>query len=105
MKDGIRTGQKSIGGGRSCGKKSMEVVTFQRRLASMEYKVWGGGDGKYGLTVGVSAMHGGISRLNSVQFTHSVVSDSLQPHESQHARPPCPLPSPGVHSDSRPSSP
>ena len=40
----------------------------------------------------------------SVQFSHSVVSDSLQPHESQHARPPCPSPTPGVHSDSHPSS-
>ena len=40
----------------------------------------------------------------SVQFSCSVVSDSLQPHESQHARPPCPLPTPGVHSDSHPSS-
>ena len=40
----------------------------------------------------------------SVQFSHSVVSDSLRHHESQHARPPCPLPTPGVHSDSRPSS-
>ena len=38
------------------------------------------------------------------QFSCSVVSDSLQPHESQHAKPPCPSPSPGVHSDSRPSS-
>ena len=38
------------------------------------------------------------------QFSHSVVSDSLQPHESQHARPPCPSPTPGVHSDSCPSS-
>ena len=36
----------------------------------------------------------------SVQFSHSVVSDSLQPHGSQHARPPCPSPTPGVHSDS-----
>ena len=42
--------------------------------------------------------------FSSVQFSHSVVSDSLQPHESQHARPPCPLPTPGVHWDSRPSS-
>ena len=33
------------------------------------------------------------------------MSDSLQPHELQHARPPCPSPSPGVHSDSRPLSP
>ena len=44
------------------------------------------------------------SRYCSVQSSHSVVSNSLQPHESQHARLPCPLPSPGVHSDSRPSS-
>ena len=40
----------------------------------------------------------------SVQFSHSVVSDSLWPHELQHARPPCPSPTPGVHSNSRPSS-
>ena len=36
----------------------------------------------------------------SVQFSRSVVSDSLWPHELQHFRPPCPPPSPGVHSDS-----
>ena len=42
--------------------------------------------------------------LDSVQFSHSVVSDSLRPHELQHARPPCPSPTPGVHSDSRASS-
>ena len=40
----------------------------------------------------------------SVQFGHSVVSDSLRPHELQHARPPCPSPTPGVHSNSRPWS-
>ena len=40
----------------------------------------------------------------SVQFSHSVVTDSLQPRESQHARPPCPSQTAGVHSDSRPSS-
>ena len=40
----------------------------------------------------------------SVQFSRSVISDSLRPHELQHARPPCPSPTPGVHSDSRPSS-
>ena len=40
----------------------------------------------------------------SVQFSRSVVSDSLRPYESQHARPPCPSPTPGVHPDSRPSS-
>ena len=41
-------------------------------------------------------------QFSSVQFSRSVVSDSLQPHESQHARPPWPTPT--VHSDSRPSS-
>ena len=41
---------------------------------------------------------------SSVQFSRSVVSDSLQPHESQHTRPPCPSPTPGVHSNSCPSS-
>ena len=40
----------------------------------------------------------------SVQFSCSVVSDSLRPHESQHARPPCPSSTPGVHSDSCTSS-
>ena len=42
--------------------------------------------------------------ISSVQFSRSVVSNSLQPHESQHARPPCPSPTPGVHSNSHPSS-
>ena len=40
----------------------------------------------------------------SVQFSRSVVSYSLRPHESQHTRPPCPSPTPGVHSDSGPLS-
>ena len=40
----------------------------------------------------------------SVQFSHSVVSDSLQPHELQHTRPPCPSWTPGVRSNSCPSS-
>ena len=42
--------------------------------------------------------------VSSVQFSRSVMSNSLRPHESQHARPPCPSPTPGVHSNSRPSS-
>ena len=42
--------------------------------------------------------------FSSVQFSHSVVSDSLRPQELQHARPPCPSPTPRVHSDSHPSS-
>ena len=43
-------------------------------------------------------------QFSSVQFSRSVVSDSLPPHESQHARPPCPLQTPGVYSNSCPSS-
>ena len=39
-----------------------------------------------------------------VQFSHSVLSDSLRPHESQHARPPCPSPALGVYSNTCPSS-
>ena len=42
--------------------------------------------------------------FSSVQFSCSVVFDSLWPHELQHARPPCPSPTPGVHPNSHPSS-
>ena len=45
-----------------------------------------------------------IELFSSVQFSRSVVSDSLRPHESQHARPPCPSPTPGVYPNSCPSS-
>ena len=38
-----------------------------------------------------------FSVISSVQFSHSVMSDSLRPHEPQHVRPPCPSPTPGVH--------
>ena len=49
-------------------------------------------------------LHLPLKLFSSVQFSRSVVSDSLWPHESQHARPPCPSPTPGVHANSRPSS-
>ena len=45
-----------------------------------------------------------VLQFSSVQFTCSVVSESLRPHESQHTRPPCPSPSPGIHANSRPLS-
>ena len=44
------------------------------------------------------------NRFSSVQFSHSFVFDSLRPHELQSARPPCPSPTPGVHSDWGPLS-
>ena len=40
----------------------------------------------------------------SIQFSHSIMSDSLRPHELQDGRPPCPSPTPGVHSNSHPLS-
>ena len=48
--------------------------------------------------------HESSTILRIVQFSRSVVSDSSRPQESQHARPPCPSPTPGVHSDSSPWS-
>ena len=45
-----------------------------------------------------------IHEERSVQFSHSVVTDSLRPHELHHARPPCPSPSPGGYPDSGPLS-
>ena len=43
--------------------------------------------------------------FSSVQFSHLVISDSLQPHELQHTRAPCPSPTPGVHPNPCPLSP
>ena len=50
--------------------------------------------------------HTGVKSFpdNSVQFSHSVMSDSLRPHEPQHARPPCPLPTSGVYPNPCPLS-
>ena len=45
-----------------------------------------------------------VIQFSSVQFSCSVVSDSLQPHEPQHARPSCPSPTPGFYPDSCPLS-
>ena len=55
-------------------------------------------------TVHLKLTHHWKSTLSSVQFSHSVVSKSLQPHRLQHTRPPCPSPTPGVHPNSCPLS-
>ena len=54
--------------------------------------------------VNASKVQKSKSKYSSVQFSHSVVSDSLRPHESLQARPPCPSPTPGVYPNSCPSS-
>ena len=71
----------------SWAPKSLQMVTAAMKLKDTccsEKKLW--------------------PTFSSVQFSRSVVSNSLRPHELQHTRPPCPSPTPGVHSDSRPSS-
>ena len=55
------------------------------------------------MVVEMTKIHGEKCQM-FVQFSRSVVSDSLRPHESQHTRLPCPSPTSGVHSDSRPLS-
>ena len=71
---------KRGGEGEMYGESDME--TWQKNYAIVKSNFW----------------------IQSVQFSRSVVSDPLPPHELQHARPPCPSPTPGVHSNSRPLS-
>ena len=52
----------------------------------------------------LNILHMKLKYIASVQFSCSVVFDSLQPHEPKHARPPCPSPTPGVYSNSCPLS-
>jgi len=58
---------------------------------------------KFHLTL-LGTKHKKLKRFQSVQFSHSVVSDSLWPHEPQHTRPPCPSPTPRVDPNPCPSS-
>ena len=79
---------------------------LMRRVDSLEKTLMLGGIGddfpiQRGIGKTSTALSSGFS---SVQFSHSVVSDSSRPHESQHAMPPCPSPTPGVHSNSCPLS-
>ena len=55
-------------------------------------------------SLSLSLTHTHTYLISSVQFSCSVMSNTLQPHESQHARPPCPSPIPRVYSNSCPSS-
>ena len=88
--------RRSLGGGNgnplqySCLKNSMDRGAWQ-------VTVHGGAKSQIWLNIHMRS-------FSSVQFSHSVMSDSLWSHESQHARPPCPSPTPRVHPNSCPSS-
>ena len=64
------------------------------------------GDEDFGRQIGHEGgiLDGTREFLRGVQFSHPVMSNSLQPHELQHARPPCPSPTPGVYPNPRPLS-
>ena len=64
---------------------------------AIHFKIWLE-DGNWEEWLGESSL------FSSVQFSRSVISGSLRPHKSQHARPPCPSPTPRVYPNSCPSS-
>ena len=74
-----------------------KIIHFQVYHWSVSFR----SDGSFQSSVVDACVH---LEYSSVQFSHSVVSDSLRPHELQHARPPCPSPTPGVYSNPCPSS-
>ena len=81
------------------------TITIQEYLFDFLHRHWFSSlfpSSCYDVVVGCNWVY--FLSFTSIQFSRSVVSDSLWPHESQHARPPCPSPTPGVHSDSCPSS-
>ena len=79
----------------------------QGRGSLVGCRLWGRTESDMTERMGVSTAHTHTHTFPTQGLnpglSSSVVSDSLQPHESQHARPPCPSPTPGLHSDSRPS--
>ena len=73
--------------------ENLRSCSFQRKL----------GCGSHGIIVQLKHNDGQFTMMHvcsSVQFSRSIVSDSLRPHELQHARPPCPSPTPRVYSNS-----
>ena len=74
---------------------------IQRRKGDRRIYMW---KKKHTLLIYTFFLKSYSQEICSVQFSHSVMSDSLGPQELQNARPPCPSPTPGVHSNSRPSS-
>ena len=81
--------QQSLSSLAPLGYFYIRACWYQWKVSNMTYK----------------KVYSSLNPFSSVQFSRSVVSDSLRPHELQHARPPCPSPTPGVYSNSCPSSP
>ena len=80
----------------SVKKVCFSSVQFSRSVVSRSSRT-------RGLTCVSCLLRPTLTHCQSVSwFSRSVVSDSLRPRESQHARPPCSSPTPRVHSDSRP---
>ena len=86
------------------GCKLVQILEDFKVLSIVKSCGKAGSNNKHQKDYWIENQRGCNINLVSVQFSRSVVSDSLRPHESQHARPPRSSPTPGVHSDSRPSS-
>ena len=91
------------------GKSNMKTyITICKIDSQQEFAVWLK-KVKQGLCINLKSgmlegdmrgfQMGAVICISSVQFSLSVMSDSLRPHEPQHARPPCPSPTPRVHSN------
>ena len=100
---GIKTAARNINNLRYADDTTL-MAKREEELKSLLMKVKEESE-KAGLTFNIQKMKILASGPNSsVQFSRSVMSDSLRPHGSHHARPPCPSPTSGVHSDSRPAN-
>ena len=82
-----------------CTTRSSQILCFKTNLNNTFGHSYRSSARFVCLVVGGTRKQSNLG-LSSVQFSRSVVSDSLRPHESQHTRPPCPSPTPGVHSNS-----
>ena len=87
-------------------KTTTTLLTGYTPVQNKKFKVWKKYEEHHLGRAGEHRLHSqkASNRHQFSQFSHSVMSDSLQLHESKHARPPCASPSPGVHSNSHPSS-
>ena len=90
--------------GSKLGKERIKAVycdhTYLTSMQSTSRECWAGWSTSWNQEISITS----DTWISSVLFSRSVMSDSLRPRELQHTRPPCPSPTPRVHSDSRPLS-